>query len=117
MIPMTTLISVGNSSGETRRCDAKCYNGHGKTCDCVCGGVNHGKGFNIAAQQVTERFEEMFKTFKENHPEFIESREFALLQLPLEGKEYIRSGVTGFHPPAAPADPGSTDGQNPPTNY
>ncbi len=45
---MTTLISVSNTSGEARRCDAKCYGATGPICDCVCGGVNHGAGIRVA---------------------------------------------------------------------
>lgn len=38
-----TLMKCGNSDGE-RRCDERCYSATGGTCDCVCGGANHGKG-------------------------------------------------------------------------
>lgn len=38
-----TLITCGNSDG-IRRCDERCYGATGGTCDCVCGGANHGKG-------------------------------------------------------------------------
>lgn len=37
-----TAITYGNSSGETRRCDAKCHNATGPECDCICAGVLHG---------------------------------------------------------------------------
>ena len=45
---MATLISVSNTSGEARRCDAKCYGATGPICDCVCGGMNHGAGIRVA---------------------------------------------------------------------
>ena len=30
------------------RCDARCYNAKGTVCKCICGGINHGCGLNIA---------------------------------------------------------------------
>ena len=50
---MTTLISYGNSEG-TRRCDARCYSASAPDCDCICGGMNHGKGFDAAAQNTAD---------------------------------------------------------------
>lgn len=41
---MTTLIAVYNSDGCVGRCDAKCYDAAGPSCDCICGGRNHGAG-------------------------------------------------------------------------
>ena len=43
---MTTLIHAqGAGAG---RCDAKCYDAKGTACDCVCGGLNHGAGLQVA---------------------------------------------------------------------
>ncbi|MDA8122573.1 MAG: hypothetical protein M0Z38_08425 [Deltaproteobacteria bacterium] len=53
---MTTLITVGNSEGK-RRCDARCHDAKSIDCDCVCGGMNHGKG-EAAARENTQRFAE-----------------------------------------------------------
>lgn len=39
-----TLIRVTNHDGSQRRCDARCHNAKQPTCDCVCGGMNHGVG-------------------------------------------------------------------------
>ena len=55
---MTTLISVRYGSGETRRCDANCYDAKSKKCDCVCGGLNHGAGLEKAAENVREHMKE-----------------------------------------------------------
>jgi hypothetical protein len=44
---VTTLIHAqGAGAG---RCDAKCYDAQGPDCDCVCGGMNHGAGIEIAS--------------------------------------------------------------------
>ena len=51
---MATLISQTSSNGGTRRCDARCYNGHGARCKCICGGINHGKGLEQAAENTRE---------------------------------------------------------------
>lgn len=47
---MTTLIAVYTSDGCVGRCDARCYNASGGDCDCICGGVNHGAGFDKALE-------------------------------------------------------------------
>lgn len=47
------LMTVGNSEGE-RRCDARCYDATGGTCDCCCGGKNHGAGLKKAKANVQE---------------------------------------------------------------
>jgi hypothetical protein len=42
------LIEVHKPDGSLiGRCDARCYNAKHPKCDCVCGGVNHGRGFWI----------------------------------------------------------------------
>ena len=56
-----TLITVGNSEGQ-RRCDARCYNAKGA--DCVCGGLNHGKGEQAAIANTREHAEEMVEEAK-----------------------------------------------------
>lgn len=52
---MTVLLKVGDSDG-SRQCDARCYNGTGSDCDCICGGKNHGAGLQQAMQNVREEF-------------------------------------------------------------
>lgn len=51
---MTTLVYVGNSEGCVGRCDAKCYEAEGGNCDCICGGVSHGKGLEQATDNTRE---------------------------------------------------------------
>lgn len=41
---MATILSVENDDGTVGRCDATCYLAKGKTCTCICGGLNHGVG-------------------------------------------------------------------------
>lgn len=55
---MATLITVGGNDWQ-RRCDAKCYDAKGPDCDCVCGGMNHGKGLETAQRNTAERAEEL----------------------------------------------------------
>lgn len=55
---MVTLIRHGNSEGE-RRCDARCYNAKSDTCDCICGGKNHGRGLATATKNVNEFAKDM----------------------------------------------------------
>ncbi len=54
---MATLIINHNSNGSTRRCDATCYNAKHDKCRCICGGKNHGKGFEQAKKNTIEMIE------------------------------------------------------------
>lgn len=38
-----TLILAGNSDGTFGRCDARCHDAENPKCDCICGGLYHGK--------------------------------------------------------------------------
>ena len=67
---MSTLIAVYNSEGCQGRCDAKCYDAIGDDCDCICGGLNHGKGIQTATKnlsQVIEKMDENLDLFCEQH--------------------------------------------------
>ena len=65
---MTTLISTGSSSGQTGRCDAKCYNAKDSKCNCCCGGANHGVGLKQASENITKYCNEMIEKYKKDHP-------------------------------------------------
>lgn len=39
-----TIITQGDGSGKTRRCDGTCHNAKYRECTCICGGRYHGKG-------------------------------------------------------------------------
>lgn len=45
---MATCIAVYNSEGCVGRCDANCHDATEPECDCICGGMNHGKGRQAA---------------------------------------------------------------------
>ena len=42
---MAALIAIYTSQGCIGRCDARCYQATRPDCTCICGGRNHGKGF------------------------------------------------------------------------
>jgi hypothetical protein len=62
-------MSTGNSSGETGRCDAKCYNADHPSCNCCCGGRNHGVGLPKAIENTNNYANEMIKEWKAKHPD------------------------------------------------
>jgi hypothetical protein len=64
---MATLITSGNSDG-TRRCDARCYDAKASTCDCLCGGRNHGVGFQLALEQTRRAWEQWSEDWRAKHP-------------------------------------------------
>lgn len=49
---MTTILKR-----DKRRCDLNCYAAHGPAsdCECVCGGANHGKGYEAAMKESVAR--------------------------------------------------------------
>lgn len=61
------LISVYNSSGLIGRCDARCYNAKTPacSCDCICGGKNHGAGQSKAEDNTRQYAEQMLEQFTE----------------------------------------------------
>lgn len=60
---MATLIAVYNSEGLVGRCDAKCYNAKHPDCECVCGGANHGAGFDQARDNTEEMAEQWIERY------------------------------------------------------
>ncbi len=52
-----------NKSGIVGRCDAKCYNAEHPECDCICGGRNHGAGFEKALDNIREHACEMIEEY------------------------------------------------------
>jgi len=51
---MATLIAVYSSERCVGRCDANCYNAVHARCACICGGVNHGLGVDLARANVLD---------------------------------------------------------------
>lgn len=49
------------SGGRRRRCDARCYRGRVGRCRCVCGGKNHGVGFERAMENTRQMAEVSIK--------------------------------------------------------
>ncbi len=64
---MTTLIATYNSEGCTGRCDARCYEATTGSCDCICGGLNHGVGVEQATENTRELAEEWIAAWKQAH--------------------------------------------------
>ncbi len=49
---MPTLLAAYNRKHElVGRCDARCYDGTGERCRCICGRINHAVGLQTAARQ------------------------------------------------------------------
>lgn len=67
---MTTVLAVYNSDGCVGRCDANCHDARSATCDCICGGKNHGAGLQKAVENNRELIgltEDDLKRFAEAH--------------------------------------------------
>lgn len=61
---MTILATLINSTGIIRQCGKTCYLAKTRTCQCLCGGVNHGVGRRQAIDQTREYFEELHTEVK-----------------------------------------------------
>ena len=66
---MTTLIAAHSSEGCIGRCDAKCYNAEHPDCTCICGGKNHGVGYQQAQENTNELAEEWMEAYGQEHPD------------------------------------------------
>lgn len=62
---MSTLIAVYSGDKCIGRCDANCYEAQHPSCDCVCGGKNHGAGQQQAIQNTREFAEQWVKRYME----------------------------------------------------
>jgi hypothetical protein len=62
---MTTLISWASSGGARGRCDAKCYGAASApaSCDCICGGANHGAGQEAAIENTRQQAAAMIAAY------------------------------------------------------
>lgn len=50
------LLKSTTPQGRVHQCDARCYNGKGPTCACICGGINHGVGMGKAISATQQRY-------------------------------------------------------------
>ncbi len=65
---MSILMSIVDADGKRHQCDAKCYNGTGKHCNCMCRGKNHGAGLKQAKLNTIElTTAELYIYCKENN--------------------------------------------------
>jgi hypothetical protein len=64
-------VGTYNSERCTGRCDAKCYAATTGSCDCICGGLNHGAGVEQATENTRERADEWIAAWKQAHPDTV----------------------------------------------
>lgn len=74
---MTTVLAVYNSEGCVGRCDANCHDAKSVTCDCICGGKNHGAGL----QQAVENNRELIGLTPEDLQRFAQTHGFKCEEL------------------------------------
>jgi hypothetical protein len=66
---MTTLLAIYNHSGCVGRCDANCYNATTPRCTCICGGENHGVGYERALKNNQRNLDALVNAYARQHPE------------------------------------------------
>lgn len=62
------LLKSVTQEGKSQQCDARCYNGKGKSCACICGGINHGVGQTKACTNIGHTYNEWKAKGVEIHP-------------------------------------------------
>lgn len=66
---MSCLIYASDGQGRcVGKCDATCYDAEGPDCDCICRGMNHGKGKKAAQDNTSKYVDEWMKKYREEHP-------------------------------------------------
>lgn len=82
---MAVLIGIYTPKGCAVRCDARCYNAAGGLCECICGGMNHGKGRRKAAENTHKHHKEWTQHYVEQHglTDYTVELDPQVLQLPL----------------------------------
>ncbi len=78
---MTVLMQMELSNGKQMKCDSRCYNAVGPVCNCCCGGINHGNGFNSAS--------EFWDKVSKQDPEALNELATVLEQSKVIGKEDV----------------------------
>ena len=58
-----------DADGYEGRCDARCYGATHPDCDCVCRGMNHGKGLRQAADNTQRLADQWVDTWRQEHPD------------------------------------------------
>jgi hypothetical protein len=86
---MTTLMTWGNSDGTKGRCDAKCYDAACPDCDCMCNGMNHGKGKKTALENTRIHAEDLLE--KMGKSELIKDLK---IQIPTPGTDLFPETVS-----------------------
>lgn len=52
---MVTILEAWSKDNQLmHRCDSRCHTAKGKRCKCICGGLNHGVGFDQAFRNLHE---------------------------------------------------------------
>lgn len=51
---MSAVLRVVGGSKPSRQCDAKCHDAEKPECACICGGKNHGVGYDQAVINVRD---------------------------------------------------------------
>ncbi|MER6830953.1 hypothetical protein ABT352_33505 [Streptosporangium sp. NPDC000563] len=67
---MATLLAIIRPGGRTQRCDARCYDARkGSDCDCVCSGVNHAAGRDVAMILTRQQVQAWIAAAREADPD------------------------------------------------
>uniref|UniRef100_UPI003F49704C hypothetical protein n=1 Tax=Streptosporangium sp. CA-235898 TaxID=3240073 RepID=UPI003F49704C len=67
---MATLLAIIRPGGRTQRCDARCYDARkGTACDCLCAGLNHAAGRDVAMILTRQQVQAWIAAARERDPE------------------------------------------------
>lgn len=68
---MTVLAAYDGQGNCLGRCDDRCHSAQTppSSCQCICGGKNHGQGLTKALENTREQAQAWLEDFKEAHPD------------------------------------------------
>jgi len=61
---MKSLIFIRHNKKLVSKCDSRCYLAKQPDCNCVCGGMNHGKGLDQAIINTQSYYKRWVRKFK-----------------------------------------------------
>ena len=90
-----TLISQGDSSGTWKRCDARCHDAKKPKCNCICGGLYHGKksGSPELYQAIKESAEALAKKLEAEGADVRPLREILTRNFPARQEPMFQEGA------------------------
>lgn len=61
------ILKVTDEKGNEKSCNERCYDAYKKNCTCICHGLNHGVGIDVAREQSFEILIDLIEDLEPGH--------------------------------------------------